>query len=75
MVIGGYTLNLYCDCQNCEVIKLPVEYRTEETGFKSIAGNNLTECVRAAKKRGWKFNANKTHCLAPGHMRKSAEGN
>lgn len=74
MVIGAYILDLYCDCQKCEVIKQHVEYRTEETGFKSIAASNFTECLRVAKKRGWKFNANKTHCLAPGHIRTSAEG-
>lgn len=67
MVIGGYTLDLNCDCIVCQSYVGDPDYRTEERGFKRLIGNNFTECFRSAKKRGWKFNANKTHCLAPGH--------
>lgn len=67
MVFGGYTLDLTCDCPDCQSYMGSPEYRTEDKGFKRLVGDNFTECFRAAKKRGWRFNANKTHCLAPGH--------
>ncbi|MEH0968321.1 hypothetical protein V7J91_21195 [Klebsiella pneumoniae] len=67
MVVGGYTLDLTCDCLECQAYNGDPDYRTEEKGFKRLAGNNFTECYRAAKKRGWKFYPDNTLCLAPGH--------
>ncbi|MDV0597791.1 MULTISPECIES: hypothetical protein [unclassified Enterobacter] len=67
MVTGGYTLDLTCDCLHCQQYMGNPDYRTEAQGYKQFVGSNSTMCFRAAKKRGWKFNANKTHCLAPGH--------
>lgn len=67
MVTGGYTLDLTCDCLDCQQYMGNPDYRTEAQGYKQFVGSNSTMCFRAAKKRGWKFNANKTHCLAPGH--------
>jgi len=37
MVIGGYTLDLYCDCKACAAITLLTEYRREETGFRQFS--------------------------------------
>lgn len=67
MVTGGYTLDLICDCLECQSYMGNPDYRTEAQGYKQFVGSNSTMCFRAAKKRGWKFNANITHCLAPGH--------
>ncbi len=67
MVTGGYTLDLTCDCLDCQQYMGNPDFRTEVQGYKQFVGSNSTMCFRAAKKRGWKFNANKTRCLAPGH--------
>lgn len=67
MVIGGYTLDLYCDCKACAAITLLTEYRSEETGFRQFSGQTNGECIRTAKQSGWKFYSNRTKCFAPGH--------
>lgn len=67
MVIGGYTLDLYCDCKACAAITSLTEYRSEATGFRQFAGQTNAECMRNAMKRGWKFYNNRTKCFAPGH--------
>ncbi len=67
MVVGGYTLDLYCDCKVCIKQTLSTEYRSEQEGFRTFAGQTNGECIRAAKKAGWLFYSNRSKCFAPGH--------
>lgn len=67
MVIGGYTLDLYCDCNECGKVTLHIEYRHQGNGFRSFVGQTNAECMRQAMSAGWFFFNNKTKCFAPGH--------
>lgn len=58
MLVGGYTLHLYCD-YNCEIANssqcdsIQRDYLDKvQTEF---AGHNKTNCIRQAKKKGWLF--------------------
>lgn len=67
MVIGGYTLDLYCDCHDCSKITLHIEYRHGGNGLRTFAGQTNRECMHLAKKSGWIFSNRNTKCFAPGH--------
>lgn len=72
MVVSGYVMDLYCDCQECH--RYRSEYKgdggthvTPIRGFTQIGGENFKDCLTQAKSMGWTFkNANDT-CYAPGH--------
>lgn len=63
MIVGGYTLDLYCDNPDCEhkPHRGPAAEYTHELG---------SVCRRLAKKDGWKLNhrqgiATCPHCASP----------
>lgn len=58
MIIGGYQLDLYCDCDFC--LNWKGSPATEQYG-----GRNETEAYRTAKKAGWEINKSKGRCIAP----------
>lgn len=62
MIVGGYSLHLYCDCEKC----------TSKEGMKvcvvgEFFGINTDEAFKFADLRGWKFSADMAKCFAPKH--------
>ncbi len=67
MVTRGYSMDLYCDCEDCQSCLLPVDLRSAATGFEEFGGENFRDTLATAKRAGWKFFDNFTGCYAPGH--------
>ena len=72
MVVSGYTMDLYCDCEICtsERNKFTGDggsHHYNPVGFKQIGGESFRECITYAKRVGWKFKKSNTECYAPGH--------
>ncbi len=72
MVVSGYVMDLYCDCEEC------VTYRSVDKGdggthgktirgFVQLGGDNYRDCLSQAKSHGWKFKDGNQKCYAPGH--------
>lgn len=64
MIASGYTLMLYCDCEDCENA-----YDMARDEYVSDAKNCKVACFRSAKKYGWKITKD-GKCYAPGHYKK-----
>jgi len=68
MIVGCYTLDLYCDCERvndttgqcgCGVRHLAYDY------FRVVSqytGRNERECLRQAKRDGWKISKGTVTC-------------
>lgn len=60
-IVGCYTVHLYCDTggtawgEEC-----PFNY-----GSGEFAGQNERDCLSQARKRGWKFNRERTEAFCP----------
>ena len=54
MIVGGYTLDLYCDSEKC-----PVGFKA---GRWSFTGPTKARCMREARKGGWKIRLGKAIC-------------
>lgn len=61
MIVGGYTVRLYCDAEKhegylsdygCRVKVAPREFETVQNEF---AGQNERECFAQARRVGWKL--------------------
>ncbi len=66
MIVSGYSLELYCDCDSC------TQYRDSpySTSYPKIyAGETYSECAKQAKAEGWYLSRDKMNCIAPGHDR------
>ena len=57
-VVGGYLIDLYCDCPKC------VGEDTWNPG--SFAGYDKSDTYQQARKHGWKFKRDGS-VIAPGH--------
>lgn len=60
MIVGGYTLNLYCDCGRRSLDNDPsqrVPYQTPGHDDKpgEYTGHTHNECVARARRDGWTF--------------------
>ena len=57
MIVGGYTLDLYCDAPDCS---------NRATGFY---GNLKGEAMSQARKSGWTFNTELRECYCKNHKK------
>lgn len=60
MIIGGYTLQLLCDCKKC---------RDNPNGMErgEYTGETYQDCAKQARNHGWVLSRDKQACSAPGH--------
>ena len=67
MIVGGYSLDLYCE--NWAVPPDEVTdrcgHKCREDGVDSFVGHNRAECVRAARRVGWRINFAKGTAYCP----------
>ena len=63
MVVSGFTLVLYCDCEECQT-----SYMQAHDEFVSDAPNCRARCFREARRAGWKITRD-YKCYAPGHKK------
>ncbi len=65
MIVGGYTLHLYCDGRGC-LTNYP-HGRGEDARYVAVefSGETGQECRKDAKKAGWIINARNGTCLCP----------
>lgn len=64
MIVGGYTLHLYCDGEPCKggpSITLEHQYSFQ---FADFAGHNEADTKQQARKAGWRFSNCKVYCPA-----------
>lgn len=59
MIVGGYSLHLYCDDPSHKV-RHPHQFQSLDA---EIDGPNELDCRRQARARGWLFRAGK--CICP----------
>jgi hypothetical protein len=71
MIVGGYTLDLYCDNdqddnKNYHWILTNGTYIVGDYEINhQYVGENFSEAVRQAKKDGWKVNRKNDICICP----------
>lgn len=59
MIVGGYSLHLYCDYPDDD-------WRHLDLGKVEIAGHNEADCKRQAKAKGWSLDFGLYKALCPG---------
>lgn len=57
MIVGGYTLDLYCDVEGCD----------EQADF---AGHSAGDARKLARQAGWVVRLSTNECLCPPHKPK-----
>ncbi len=61
MIVGGYTLDLYCDNEKPYPDGIhPFKYFPQE-----FVGETRQECAKEARQVGWKLNFNKRTAICP----------
>lgn len=50
MIVGCYSMDLYCDAENC-----PDRSHRIGSVYAQLIGRYERECLREARKLGWKF--------------------
>jgi len=65
-VSSGYTVDLYCDCLDCDG-------RVYEggKGYGEYTGETWAECAKKARADGWFISRDRVVCIAPGHKKLS----
>lgn len=65
MVISGYSIDLYCDCNDCVSYRESMVY----SAFTPVqfGGETYNECVRQARNAGWTISKDRMTCHAPNH--------
>lgn len=54
MIVGGYSLHLYCDTDGCKNQNArPTQDSTGAAAPGEFNGDTKNECVKAARRRGW----------------------
>lgn len=66
MIVGGYSLHLYCCCEAC---RIGIESRKRTGGFAEFGGANRAQATRDARKRGWRVNYKAGLAWSPGHVK------
>jgi hypothetical protein len=62
MIIGCYTLNLYCDTPGCQ---LSLEKRYSGQPVPQYTGETYGECARKARVDGWQLSADRQVATCP----------
>ena len=59
MIVGAYTLHLYCETNGCEYARRYVNGERFE-----FVGSNASQCYREAREHGWKISLKErsAHC-------------
>ncbi len=72
-ITAGYSIDVYCDCEQCQTSIDPVGrwYRTETT---SAIGETYAECAALIRSYGWQLSRNRMSALAPGHKKPESWG-
>lgn len=65
-IASGYSVDLYCDCEDCLASHTHREY---QGGRGEYVGENWTECKQQAIGDGWSISQDRSVCYAPGHKR------
>ena len=55
MIVGGYTLDLYCRDSAASKVTEGPDPHAYRTGFEQFYGRTYSECKRQAVKAGWRF--------------------
>ena len=55
MIVGGYSMDLYCDKAGCNN-----GHRGSNMGEVQYVGETRSECVREARRDGWRFSRSKS---------------
>lgn len=66
-VVSGYSVALYCDCENCQEYCSKQYAHSTTVGYSEFGGETFKECIGYAKQVGWKFKNSNTELYAPGH--------
>lgn len=66
-VVSGYSVALYCDCENCQEYRSKQYAHSTTVVYSEFGGETFKECIGYAKQEGWKFKNSNTECYAPGH--------
>jgi len=61
MIVGCYTIDLYCDTPGCQ---FSVEQRTGDK-VAQYTGETYQECARKARKNGWQLSADRQVATCP----------
>lgn len=64
-VVGGYTLDLYCDTGGDDFGAWCPHRPVTQSLFASYAGHNERDCLRQARRAGWKLRENNTKAFCP----------
>lgn len=70
MIVGGYSLHLYCACADCRSSTVGRRYRG---GFQEFGGANRSQAIRSAREAGWRVNYKADMAWAPGHKRSDTD--
>ena len=57
MIVGGYSLHLYCDGVGCQTLLMAVHppVLIDERATAEFAGANERACMAEARRCGWRF--------------------
>ncbi|TCD20938.1 hypothetical protein E0D81_08990 [Lelliottia amnigena] len=61
MIAANYTINLYCDCDEC------TGKRWGSVDFGEYVGKSWSGCAKEARAEGWRISKDRTRAFAPGH--------
>lgn len=71
MIVGGYSLNLYCDnvnfhnSQHLSIWGGNYHFRDGSILANEFVGETFSECARHARKYGWKIDRKQGICVCP----------
>lgn len=72
MIVGGYTIHLYCDDPRHDAEYILSLGRAEYLDA-TFNGNTYNDCARQARKKGWILSHNRQSCICPNHSGKNPE--
>lgn len=70
MIVGGYVLDLYCECAECcqnRERRGHVITSLDPAGFQQFNGNSKRDAMRNARRVGWRISRHGQAAFAPGH--------
>ena len=72
MIVGGYTLELYCDARPDDTLHTRALIVAGD-GFGEFVGEKASTCRRLARKAGWLLNLKEGTCICPACRKKASE--